>query len=197
MKRSPLARNTPLNPGTSRLQRSAPIPRKASPVDASTPLAAGDGKSAPARRGRRQKDTGFPASVKLGVRTRAGNGDPDAAMCEATGVWLGRTGGEIQHRVARGMGGTSDPVKNSIVNAVLLSTDAHRLAESRDRGSNEEGFWLRNGQDPALTPILLHSEHGSGMTVWLGADGGYLFAAPFAASGLAAKTLLAGLREVR
>lgn len=141
------------------------------------------------------KRTGFSPAVRLAVRTRAGRGDPEDARCEATGVWLGRHGGEIQHRVARGMGGTSDPVKNSIVNAVLLSTDAHRLAESRDAEMNEEGFWLRNGQDPALTPILLHSEHG--MTVWLGADGGYLFAAPFVASGLGAKRLLAGLREVR
>ena len=74
---------------------------------------------------------------------------------------------------ARGMGGTSDPVTSSIVNAVLLSTGAHRLAESRDEHMNAMGFWLRNGEDPALTPIMLHSEHGSGVTVWLGTDGQY------------------------
>lgn len=125
-----------------------------------------------------RRETGFSRSVKLQVRTRAGNGDPDQARCEATGVWLGRHGGEVQHRDARGMGGTSDPVTNSIVNAVLLSTEAHRLAESRDKGMNDEGFWLRNGQDPALTPILLRSQHGSGVTVWLSEDGGYLFEAP-------------------
>ena len=117
--------------------------------------------------------TGFSRAVKLAVRTRAGNGDPDQARCEATGVWLGRYGGEIQHRDARGMGGTSDPVTSSIVNAVLLSTGAHRLAESRDEHMNAMGFWLRNGEDPALTPIMLHSEHGSGVTVWLGTDGQY------------------------
>ncbi len=128
------------------------------------------------------KRTGFSSAVRLAVRTRAGRGDPDDARCEATGAWLGRYGGEIQHRVARGMGGTSDPVKNSIVNAVLLSVDAHRLAESRDEGMHHRGFWLRQDQDPALTPILLHGG-GSGMTVWLSADGGYMPSLPLAASG--------------
>jgi 5-methylcytosine-specific restriction protein A len=167
--------------------------------------------SPPARNRRGRNDAGFSPSVKLSVRTRAGGGDPAQARCEATGVWLGRHGGEIQHRVARGMGGTSDPVKNSLVNAVLLSKDAHRLAESRDRGMNEEGFWLRNGQDPALTPILLHSAHGSGVTVWLAGDGigddgnGYLFASPLSllAASVAAITrqdaaeLLGSLGEIR
>lgn len=142
------------------------------------PLLPGTGKTRSAAR----RETGFSRAVKLGVRTRAGNGDPDEACCEATGVWLGRYGGEIQHRDARGMGGTSDPVTNSIVNAVLLSTEAHRLAESRDEGVNAEGFWLRNGEDPALTPILLHSEHGSGITVWLDSTGHYLFDGPEVAS---------------
>jgi hypothetical protein len=135
----------------------------------------------PQRQARR--DTGFSRAVKLQVRTRAGNGDPDEARCEATGVWLGRYGGEIQHRDARGMGGTSDPVTNSIVNAVLLSAEAHRLAESRDEHMNAAGFWLRNGQDPRTEPIMLHGEDG-GVTVWLAADGlgpdgtGYLLQRP-------------------
>jgi len=114
--------------------------------------------------------TGFSARVRRLVRTRAGGGDPHDACCEATGVWLGEYGGEIQHRDARGMGGTSDPAANSVVNAVLLSKEAHRLAESRDKGMNERGFWLRNGQDPALTPVILFGD----VEVWLGEDGSYL-----------------------
>lgn len=127
--------------------------------------------------------TGFSPKVRLQVRTRAGNGDPDDARCEATGVWLGTYGGEIQHRDARGMGGTSDPVTNSIVNAVLLSKEAHRLAESRDDAMNAMGFWLKNGQDPRAEPIMLHGEDG-GMAVWLAEDGigdsgtGYSYEAP-------------------
>ena len=128
---------------------------------------------APVKR-RTRRDTGFSPKVKLQARTRAGNGDPDEARCEATGVWLGRYGGEIQHRDARGMGGTSNPVTNSIVNAVLLSKEAHRLAESRDAHMNAMGFWLRNGQDPRTEPIRLHG----GGTAWLAPDGRYLFEAP-------------------
>ena len=67
------------------------------------------------------------------------------------------------------MGGTSDPAANSIVNAVLLSKEAHRLAESRDKGMNKRGFWLKNGQDPALTSVLLFG----GCEVWLTPEGGY------------------------
>ena len=168
-----LTRKTGLTPvpfpsGSTRLDRNVPLGRI---------TGSGAGKSPAAGRAPR-KATGFSRAVKLAVRTRAGDGDPDNARCEATGVWLGRYGGEIQHRRARGMGGTSDPVTNSIVNAVLLSKEAHRLAESRDEGMNAEGFWLRNGEDPALTPILLHSQNGSGMTVYLGEDGLYHEQAP-------------------
>ena len=113
--------------------------------------------------------TGFSPRVRKLVRTRAGGGDPFDACCEATGVWLGLHGGEIQHRDARGMGGTSDPAANSIVNAVLLSKEAHRLAESRDKGMHERGFWLENGQDPALTPVTLFGD----CVVWLTPEGGY------------------------
>ena len=168
MKRTSLRRGTGLKRNTASRGRIFP--------------AAGTPASPSARKTAARKPTGFSPAVKLQVRTRAGTGDPHDACCEATGVWLGRYGGEIQHRDARGMGGTSDPVTNSVVNAVLLSTEAHRLAESRDRGMNTEGFWLRNGEDPALTPILLHSQHGSGMTVWLGEDGRYLLTAPEAAA---------------
>jgi len=172
-------KQTPLKPGTSRLQR-VPFPVRTSGLargELARTVPVPGVKSAATRKARTSSGE-FPAKVKLQCRTRAGNGDPDVARCEATGVWLGRYGGEIQHRDARGMGGTSDPAAGSIVNAVLLSKEAHRLAESRDAQMNEEGFWLRNGQDPALTPILLHSEHGSGITAWLGNDGEYHFDGP-------------------
>jgi hypothetical protein len=127
---------------------------------------------------RKAAGTGFSPAVKLAVRSRAGGGDPDDAHCEATGVWLGRHGGEIQHRDARGMGGTSLEVTNSVVNAALLSMAAHRLAESRDPGMNAEGFWLKNGEDPAATPILLHVTEQSGITAWLTPAGGYSYEPP-------------------
>jgi hypothetical protein len=126
--------------------------------------------------------TGFSRKVKLQVRTRAGSGDPDNARCECCGLWLGRYGGQIQHLVARGMGGTSDPVLKTAANAALLCGTAqsgdHGLAESRDREMGAKGFWLPQGTDPRTVPMMLASEHGSGVLVWRTEDGRYSFEAP-------------------
>lgn len=130
--------------------------------------------------------TGFTPAVKLLVRTRAGNGDPDQARCECCGIWLGRYGGQVQDRVARGMGGTSLPVNKTAANGALLcgtpQSGDHGLAESRDPMMLAMGFWLRNGSDPRQEPILLHSEHGSGGMVWLTETGEYTFEPPEAAA---------------
>jgi hypothetical protein len=111
------------------------------------------------------------------VRARSGGGDPEKARCEACGTWLGADDGQIQHRLARGMGGTSLHVTNSIVNAALMCGSpfigCHGLAERRDPLFRVHGFWLRQGDDPAMTPIMLASPYGSGVTVWLRADGTY------------------------
>ena len=106
-----------------------------------------------------RKHTGFSRTVKLAVRVRAGNGDAGEACCEACGCWLGRACGEIQHRKARGMGGTSLGVTDSIVNGVLLCgsgalrTGCHGKCENRDRRMQARGFWLESGQDPVTEPI--------------------------------------------
>jgi len=125
--------------------------------------------------GQPKPPSGFTPKVKLQIRTRAGGGDPAQARCEATGVFLGEHGGEYQHIVARGMGGTSDPVKNSAANGCLLSPEAHRIAEARDPHMREMGFWLPQGTDPRAEPMMLH---GTGPLVWRSEDGEYLFAPP-------------------
>ena len=120
--------------------------------------------------------------MKLQVRTRAGGGDPDEARCECCGCFLGRYGGQVQHLVARGMGGTSNPVLKTAANAALLCGTAqsgdHGLAESRDREMGAKGFWLPQGTDPRAVPMMLASEHGSGVSVWRSEDGHYLFEEP-------------------
>ena len=125
-----------------------------------------------------RKHTGFSRPVKMAVRVRAGNGDIEQACCEACGIWLGRYGGEIQHRKARGMGGTSLGLIDSIVNAVLLCgsgamrTGCHGLCEDRDKDGqdmNERGFWLKSGQDPVTESI----RHGSRGKVYLLLNGTY------------------------
>ena len=133
-------------------------------------------------KGAARTETGFSRAVKLAVRTRAGNGDVNEARCECCGIWLGRYGGQVQHIVARGMGGTSSPVLKTAANAALLCGTAqsgdHGLAESRDREMGAKGFWLPQGTDPRTVPMMLASEHGSGITVWRSEDGRYLLEAP-------------------
>jgi hypothetical protein len=120
----------------------------------------------------RPADTGFSAKVRLDTRTRAGGGDPEDARCEATGVWLGPYGGEIQHRVARLSGGRGPKAPwwfHTAANAVLLSAEAHRVAESRDEGMRKKGFWLKWSGNPLLKPVTLYN----GEEKWLAPDGTY------------------------
>jgi hypothetical protein len=141
---------------------------------------AGAARSAPVLPSR-PRATGFPARVKLAVRVRAGMGDAGDAVCESCGRHLGRYGGQIQHIIARGMGGTSNPALRTAVNAALLCgltpqdpDGCHYRAESRDAGMRERGFWLPQGSDPRLEPMTLHG----GVVAWRSEDGRYLFEPP-------------------
>jgi hypothetical protein len=171
----------------------SPMPARAKPMDRGRGLAARTGlrrgkplaqvsaKRAAAPKRTPRKDTGFSPAVKLAIRTRAGNGDPDQARCEATGVWLGRYGGEVQHRVARLSGGRGRKAPwwfRTAANGALLSRAAHRLAEARDGHMHAAGFWLTSTQDATAEPIMLHDSSGGGVTVWLAADGTYAFQPP-------------------
>jgi hypothetical protein len=79
----------------------------------------------------------------------------------------------IQHRVARGVGGG-----NGVPNLLLLCGSATTLCHGEVEGRLNPhdlaaGYRLESWQDPATEPVMLHSAHGSGITVWLLADGGY------------------------
>ena len=130
------------------------------------------------------RDTGFPRPVKLAIRARAGNRDPEAAECESCGTWLGRYGGEIQHRSARGAGGCRDEVINGPANGALLCRRCHRICEGRDEhmGMDGAGFWIKHGTTPEFDPrcvsVMWHVRAGSGVTVWLGEDGEYKYESP-------------------
>lgn len=134
------------------------------------------------------RDTGFPARVRLMIRTRAGMGDPDDACCEMCPRWLGRRGGEIQHRAARGAGGCRDSVINGCANGALLCHACHRDCETRDEhlGMDGGGFWIKHGTtpefDPRNVPVLWQARGASGIILWLGETGEYLYARPEAAA---------------
>jgi len=142
--------------------------------------------AAPVRPQRARRETGFPRAVKLLARTRAGGGDPDRALCECCGKWLGRYGGEIQHRLARGIGGSRSPVVNGICNAAVLCRPCHALAESRDPEMKAAGWYIEHGKgpehDPRLVPVKSRSSDGWLVAGWLTADGRRVTECPEAAA---------------
>jgi hypothetical protein len=146
--RTPLARTT----GLSR-----------SPWSRSVPLA-GTGKSAA-----RSRDTGPSQKVRGLVLAR------DNWQCAGCGKPVGGafTWWSMQHRKARGVGGDNSPCNLIVLCGSATSPGCHRLCEDRDREMHERGLWLRSDEDPALVPVMVMSEHGSGATVWLTADGRY------------------------
>ena len=117
--------------------------------------------------------------MKLAVRTRAGYGDPEQALCEACGLWLGRRHGQVHHRVNRGSGGCRDEIVNSCAGAALLCgtpfTGCHGEATALTRDMKDRGFVIGHGTtpeyDPRYVPVMLASPHGSGIILYLAADG--------------------------
>lgn len=172
-----MKRGGPLRRGT-RLKNGKPMTR-------STPMSRGTGLPRVERKRRPARETGFPPRVRLQIRTRAGNGDPEAAECELCGAWIGPEGGEMQHRAARGAGGCRDSVTNGASNGLLICpVPCHRDCEARDEhlGMDGAGFWIKHGTTPEFDPrrvgIMWHARAGSGIELWLGQNGEYLYAAP-------------------
>lgn len=121
---------------------------------------------------RRYRDTGPDRETRMLVLER----DGAACICCGRAV-LGRLGHSLQHRQARGMGGTKDPSRNSPVNLItvcgLLATDpdsCHFWIEQRHEQARELGYWVPSWQDPAEVPV-----HVVGIgVVWLDPDGYYI-----------------------
>jgi hypothetical protein len=101
----------------------------------------------------------------------------DGARCVCCGRSILDQQASLQHRDARGMGGTSDPHANCPCNLILLlgsgTTGCHGRVESReDPHDNGKGYWLRNGEIPALTSVMVFtSPGGSGVSAYPTCDG--------------------------
>lgn len=106
--------------------------------------------------------------------TRGRNTGPDRAtreLCAARDwnscAWCGRplqnTLRSLQHRKARGLGGTTDPAINRPSNLIWLcgsaTTGCHYRAEQRTPEGQRLGFWLWSWQDPTQVPVR-HAIHG-------------------------------------
>lgn len=108
----------------------------------------------------------------------------DGFQCVACGKGVGGacTWWSLQHRKARGQGGGNSPQNLIVLCGSATSEGCHRRCEDRDREFNGRGYWLHSWEDPALVPVMLFSEHGSGITVWLTEDGEYSLEAPAGAA---------------
>lgn len=86
---------------------------------------------------------------------------------------------DVQHRIRRGMGGTSDPrIAFGMCNLVALCRPCHDKAErKRDAEMHANGFWLETDQDPAAEPVAALTPSGRVLR-WPLADGTYSVTAP-------------------
>jgi len=97
-----------------------------------------------------------------------------ANRCERCGLHLGAAVAySLQHRRARGMGGTSAADADSVVNLAALcgtaTTGCHGWVEQHPAESLAGGWRVRQGDDPGRVPVV-HWELG---LVFLTADSAY------------------------
>jgi hypothetical protein len=84
----------------------------------------------------------------------------------------------LQHRRARGMGGTVRPEANMAGNLVLVhgtgTTGCHGEIESNPIIAEERGFRVAQGNDPASIPLLVKDNpmFGALVQVWIDNEGG-------------------------
>ena len=95
----------------------------------------------------------------------------DGYRCARCGRHIHNGPYSLQHRKARGMGGTKDPAINSPANLVTLCGDGvrgcHGLIEANREEAREKGFTVRQTQDPSTVPV--HCWDG---TYYFNQDGG-------------------------
>lgn len=125
-------------------------------------------------RGQRRtpRNTGLSRTVRRLVLER------DHYRCVACGRPIEGAAYSIQHRKARGMGGTADPAINSPANLIVLcgtaTTGCHARAEARDIDGRRNGYWVRQQEHPADIPVLIASATpGSGTRLFLTESGTY------------------------
>lgn len=124
------------------LGRKRPEPRHAAQVPANTDLSRPSENLPPRRKPVRQ--TGFPPPVRKLIDHRdSDHGSLPAGFirCQACGRVLPSDETEIQHRVARHMGGTRNPAISSVINGIRLCRMCHRAAEGRNVILYDRGFW--------------------------------------------------------
>lgn len=113
---------------------------------------------------KRSRNTGPTSTTRQLVHARA------RMQCELCGRSVAWEPKEIQHRRARGMGGSSQADTNSPTNLLLLCRPCHQHVEAHPDEARDTGYRVDQGTDPADVPVALHD----GTTVLLLDDGTYL-----------------------
>jgi 5-methylcytosine-specific restriction protein A len=150
---------------TKRLARTSGLPRTGG-LSRVTPMTRTAWKRKPVR------DTGPTRKVRALVLAR------DGFACVGCNKSVVGRPYSLQHRVARGMGGTSRADAGSPVNLIVLCGSAtspggcHLLAEQRDPVMHERGLWLNSWEDPATVPVMIATALLP-VPVWPTADGRY------------------------
>ena len=117
---------------------------------------------------KRPRDTGPDEATRALVLERDGY----RCVCPCAGSVIGQRY-SIQHRKRRSQGGTND-LPNLLTVLGDGTRGCHARIDSRiDPDDEARGYTVRSWQDPALVPVMLFESSGSGITVWLTADGRY------------------------
>ncbi len=157
----------------SELSRATPLLRK-TPLTSSMPLARSSlsrnaGPKVPAKP-KRARDTGPDKATAVAVLDR------DGWCCVRCGGALWGVRGveySLQHRRARGMGGSRRGGTNAPQNLIGLcgsaTTGCHGWVESNRAEAESNGWAVKFNSDPLLVPVA-HWERG---LIWLLADGGW------------------------
>lgn len=156
MNRKPLKARKPLAPISER--RLAKLAAQGIHHPTSTLVSRKPAKGATQRR----QDTGFSREVVDVILGRDGH-----ACTRCGGACWGERGLDysIQHRRARGMGGTVQPDTNMPQNGILLcgsgggDSGCHSWIESHREEARQHGWAIRQDQNPLLVPVT-HYLHG-------------------------------------
>jgi hypothetical protein len=164
-----MRRNVPLAPGGPLARTSGLRP---SPVRSGFTASRTAGAGPALGRKTAARDTGPSRKVRALVLERDGH----ACVCCGQSV-IGRPY-SLQHRQRRSQGGTN-ALSNLVVVLGTGTTGCHeRIDSRRDPHGEARGYTVRSWQDPALVPVMIFSEGGSGIAAWLTDEGGYAFEAP-------------------
>ena len=148
------------------------FPPRESGIGRGAPLAVRDAAKVTQIRPQRRKDTGPSDAVRRLVLER------DGYSCVCCGISVIGRPYSLQHRKRRSQGGGNDPTNLVTVLGSGTTFCHERIDSRRDPEDEAKGYTVRSWDDPALIPVMLFSEHGSGITAWLLPDGSYGYEAP-------------------